>query len=131
MKRSRSGSRSGAKKPATTTKFRYELVRYNEHGELFDLNEQELAAFKGKHPQFASQYLDKPPEEKEMTWQSQCGRMLESLMHTKAAAWFLVVEHRATIPYNAARAASAHSVPHGQGAAREMGKMGGMVGPAL
>jgi len=100
MKRSRSGSRSGVKKPATTTKFRYELVRYNEHGELFDLNEQELAAFKSKHPQFASQYLEKPPEETEVTWQSQCGRMLESLMQTKAAAWFLTPVNPAQLGLN-------------------------------
>ena len=45
QERSGGSGRSGTKK-VQVAKYRYELVRFNENGDLFDLNGQELEAFK-------------------------------------------------------------------------------------
>ena len=112
MRKSRSGSRSGTKKPTSTTKFRYEIVRFNEHGELYDLSEQELEGFKSKHPQFAAQWLSPQQEDTtEATWQSLCGRMFEGLMQSKAALWFLA-------PVNPAQLVPQHG---------QSGRLGGAI----
>ena len=79
MKRRQSGSGGARKKAQAQTKFKYELVRYNENGELFDLSEQEMEAFKSKNAAFVARWMAETGDE-EATWQSQCRRCLEYIM---------------------------------------------------
>ena len=81
MKRSRSGARSGAKKPRVQPKFRYELVRFDQHGDLHALNNEEMAAFKSKNPAFANKWMTPASENtEEVTWQSECRKVLDGIM---------------------------------------------------
>jgi hypothetical protein len=79
MKRSRSSSGGARKKQQQQTKFRYELVRYNEKGELFDLTAEELQAFKERNASFVSKWMAGSGEE-DTSWQAQCRRVLEYIM---------------------------------------------------
>ena len=84
-KRRQSASGGARKKlQGHSSKFRYELVRYSEHGDLCDLTEEELLEFKSNNASFVAKYLTDSGAA-DATWQSQCRRVLESIMVRSAA----------------------------------------------
>ena len=65
-------------------KFKYELVRYTQEGNLISLSEEELAEFKSAHAGFVTKWLTDASAE-DAPWDVQCKSVLDTLMARPAA----------------------------------------------
>ena len=65
-------------------KFKYELVRYTQEGNLISLSEEELAEFKSAHAGFVTKWLTDASAE-DAPWDLQCKSVLDNLMARPAA----------------------------------------------
>ena len=65
-------------------KFKYELVRYTQEGNLTSLSEEELAEFKSAHAGFVAKWLTDASAE-DAPWDVQCKSVLDTLMARPAA----------------------------------------------
>ena len=70
--------------PGQNPKFKYELVRYSDHGDLTSLSEEELAEFKGANAGFVAKWLTDVGAEG-ATWEMQCRHVLDTVMARPAA----------------------------------------------
>ena len=70
--------------PGQNPKFKYELVRYSQQGDLTSLSEEELAEFKRANAGFVAKWLTDAGAE-DATWDSQCRHVLDTIMARPAA----------------------------------------------
>ena len=69
--------------PGQNPKFKYELVRYSQQGDLTSLSEEELAEFKSANAGFVAKWLTDAGAE-DATWDSQCRHVLDTIMASPA-----------------------------------------------
>ena len=77
-------------------KFKYELVRYTQEGNLTSLSEEELAEFKSAHTGFVTKWLTDASAE-DAPWDVQCKSVLDTLM-ARPATPHAATRHRARPP---------------------------------
>jgi hypothetical protein len=70
--------------PGQNPKFKYELVRYSQQGDLTSLSEEELAEFKSANAGFVAKWLTDAGAE-DATWEAQCKHVLDTVMARPAA----------------------------------------------
>lgn len=72
------------KQAGANPKFKYELVRCTQEGNLISLSEEELAEFKSAHAGFVAKWLTDASAE-DAPWDVQCKSVLDTLMVRPAA----------------------------------------------
>jgi hypothetical protein len=78
--------------PGQNPKFKYELVRYSQQGDLTSLSEEELAEFKSANAGFVAKWLTDAGAE-DATWEAQCKHVLDTVMARPAAPRLQELSH--------------------------------------